>query len=130
MNIFGQIVGEFVMNGSEEDFLDRFVRRQSYDPTLWFLAVDGNVIVGSISAGRTPSMGWIRQLSVLPSHRGMGIVTALLREAFGAFHDRGMRRVRLGVDADNKSGAVRLYRRVGMHVACEFRCYDKGLEPA
>jgi ribosomal protein S18 acetylase RimI-like enzyme len=114
----------------EEDFLDRFVRRPSYDPTLWFLAVDGSDVVGAISAEQTPSMGWIRQLSVLPSHRGMGIGTSLLQETYCAFHAREVRRVRLGVDADNKSGAVNLYKRVGMHVACEYRCYDKDLESA
>jgi len=75
-------------------------------------------------------MGWIRQLSVLPSHRGMGIGTSLLRETLGAFYARGVRRVRLGVDANNKSGAVNLYKRVGMHVACEYRWYDKELESA
>lgn len=114
----------------EEDFLDRFVRRPSYDPTLWFLAVDGSDVVGAIWAEQTPSMGWIRQLSVLPSHRGMGIGMSLLRQAFGAFYARRVQRVRLGVDADNKSGAVSLYRRIGMHEACEYRCYDKNLEPA
>jgi len=114
----------------EEDFLDRFVRRPSYDPTLWFLAVDGSDVVGTISAEQTPSMGWIRQLCILPSHQGMGIGTALLQEAFAAFYTRGIRRVRLGVDADNKTGAVSLYKRAGMHVACEYRCYDKQLELA
>jgi len=114
----------------EEDFLDRFVRRPSYDPTLWFLAVDGSDVVGAIWAEQMPSMGWIRQLCVLPSHRGRGIGAALLQKAFVAFYIRGIRRVRLGVDADNKSGAVSLYRRIGMHVACEYRCYDKNLEPA
>jgi len=114
----------------EADFLDRFVRRQSYDPSLWFLAVDGNDVIGAISAERTPSMGWIRQLSVLPSHHGRGIGTALLREAFGAFYASGVRHVRLGVDADNKTGAVNLYKHVGMHVACEYICYDKQLELA
>ncbi len=114
----------------EEDFLDRFVRRPSYDPTLWFLAVDGSDVVGAISAEQTPSMGWIRQLCILPSNRGRGIGTALLQEAFVAFYMREIRRVRLGVDADNTSGAVSLYKRVGMHVACEYRCYDKNLELA
>ncbi len=75
-------------------------------------------------------MGWIRQLCILPSHRGMGIGTSLLRQAFGTFHARRVQRVRLGVDADNKTGAVNLYRRIGMHEACEYRCYDKNLEPA
>jgi len=114
----------------EEDFLDRFVRRPSYDPALWFLAVDGSDVVGAILAEQTPSMGWIRQLCILPSHRGRGIGAALLQEAFGAFYPRGIPRVRLGVDADNKAGAVSLYKRVGMHVACEYRCYDKQVELA
>lgn len=49
--------------------------------------------------------------------RGSMLGLALLRQAFGAFYARGLRTVGLGVDAQNLSGATRLYERAGMVVA-------------
>ena len=40
-----------------------------------------------------------------------------LRDAFVLFAERGKRAVGLGVDAENTTGAVALYERVGMRVA-------------
>jgi mycothiol synthase len=57
--------------------------------------------------------------------RGLGL--ALLRETFGLFYDRGEGRVGLGVDAENPSGATRLYERAGMHVEAEHQTWEKEL---
>jgi mycothiol synthase len=40
---------------------------------------------------------------------------ALLRHTFGEFYPRKKQRVGLGVDAQNLTGALRLYERAGMH---------------
>ena len=47
---------------------------------------------------------------------GGGLGEALLRESFALFAERGKRAAGLGVDAENTTGAVALYERVGMHV--------------
>jgi ribosomal protein S18 acetylase RimI-like enzyme len=39
----------------------------------------------------------------------------LLRSSFNALYDRGLRRVGLGVDAQNVTGALGVYERAGMH---------------
>jgi ribosomal protein S18 acetylase RimI-like enzyme len=39
---------------------------------------------------------------------------ALLRAVFGELYSRGLRRVGLGVDAENETGALSLYKRVGL----------------
>lgn len=57
--------------------------------------------------------------------RGLGL--ALLRNAFRLFWDRGERRVGLGVDSDNPTGARRLYEHAGMHVAWRADVYEKRL---
>jgi len=89
-----------------------------HDPSLWFLAHDGNELAGICLCRplRTgdPELGWVSVLGVLPPWRRKGLGLALLRHAFGEFHRRGLRRVGLGVDAENTTGAVRLYRRAGM----------------
>ena len=44
----------------------------------------------------------------------------VLRFAFAQLQERGLRRVGLGVDVDNETGAVGLYERAGMRVVRRF----------
>ena len=64
-----------------------------------------------------PGLGWVNILGVRPAHRRRGLAIALLQHVFRHFAERDMTRVGLGVDAENPTGAVRLYERAGMHVA-------------
>ena len=90
-----------------------------YDPNLCFVAERDGAAVGVLigrehygDAGR----GWISVLGVLPEHRGLGLGTALLVTAFSQLRRRGHARAGLGVDAENTTGAVRLYEHAGMTV--------------
>ena len=74
-------------------------------------------------------MGWIRALGVRPRWRRRGLGTALLLHAFGALYARGQRRIGLGVDAENTTGAVRLYERAGMRAAWQADIYERKLAP-
>jgi len=51
---------------------------------------------------------------VVADWRGRGVGLALMAEIFAAFHGRGATTVELKVEADNPSGAVRFYERLGM----------------
>ena len=82
-----------------------------FDPGVWFLAEAGAELVGACLCWRE---GWVKDIAVRPSWRGRGLGEALLRAAFAEFHRRGAETVGLKVDADNPTGAVRLYERVGM----------------
>ena len=94
---------------------------EDWDPSLVFLAdVDGET-AGHVIAFRFQTGGHIGSLGVLKEWRGRGIATALLRRTFAELAGRGMREVRLGVDAQNPHGAVALYERAGMTL---FRRYD------
>ena len=63
--------------------------------------------------------------AVLGSHRGRGVGSALLRRAFATFTDRGLRRVRLNVDAENVTGATAVYERVGMRVVNRWDLWER-----
>jgi mycothiol synthase len=93
--------------------------RDTFDPTLWFLATDGERIVGTSLCPNYPDMGWVRQLAVLRSHRRRGIARALLLHSFGAFRQRGRPRAGLTVDSPNDTGARELYEAVGMRTTQE-----------
>jgi mycothiol synthase len=90
-----------------------------FDPSLWFVVEAGDDLAGIVIARapeQEPGLGWVRILGVLPAYRQKGLGQALLRHTFGEFARRGFSAVGLGVDAQNPTGAVRVYERAGMHV--------------
>ena len=98
-----------------------------FDPALWFLAYEGQHIVGGALCSYTkkPERGRVNNLAVLRPWRHKGVGMALLLHAFNQFYQRGTHRVELNVDSQNLTGAVRLYERAGMHVAREAIAYEK-----
>jgi mycothiol synthase len=95
----------------------------SFDPSLWFLAVAGTGADERVVATtfvrwnlpEDPACAWIRTIGVLPEWRRRGIAEALLRHALSEIYRRGRRKAALGVDAASPTGATRLYEKAGMH---------------
>jgi ribosomal protein S18 acetylase RimI-like enzyme len=101
-------------------------KRENYDPSLWFLAMDGNEIAAfSLCADEKEQGGWVNSLGVRRQWRRKGIGEALLYQSFGEFYKRGIHEVYLGVDASSLTGATRLYKRVGMHIDRRTDTYEK-----
>jgi mycothiol synthase len=102
-----------------------------FDPSLWFLAVRGDEVVGialcQIGHGMDDDIGWVKTLGVLREARRKGIALVLLRTAFHAFYQRGLRCTGLSVDASSLTGATELYRQVGMSVALQYDLLEKEL---
>ncbi|MHB8596128.1 MAG: GNAT family N-acetyltransferase [Ktedonobacteraceae bacterium] len=105
------------------------IKREGFDSSLWFLAVEGNEIAGIALCRYENGEGWVGVLAVRRPWRKHGLGLALLRQAFGEFYRRGTHIVGLGVDAQNLTGATRLYTRAGMHVALQHDTYQKELRP-
>lgn len=102
-----------------------------FDPGSWFLAVEGDSIVGYALCRWTragqPGFCTVRYLAVRRAWRKRGIALALLHASFGEMQRRGYRGAGLGVDATSATGADRLYLKAGMHVAAEMLHYRKML---
>jgi ribosomal protein S18 acetylase RimI-like enzyme len=97
-----------------------FVKDNGFDPSLWFLAEAGDELAGIAMtrvSDNEQGLAWVRILGVLPKFRQRGLAQALLRHTFAEYARRGLDRVGLGVDAENPTGAVRVYERAGMHVS-------------
>ena len=119
---WGHIPGNF------EQWKHWTVERKDFDPSLWFLACDGDIIAGtSLCEYQTENMGWVNDLTVRRPWRRKGLGMALLYHSFGEFYRRGTRKVGLEVDSQNLTGATRLYERVGMHVNRQYDSYEKEL---
>lgn len=113
---------------SYEQWARYFLESSDFDPELWFLAEAGDELAGialTRASETEPEQGWIRILGVVPAYRRRGLGDALLRHVFHEFSRRGCERVGLGVDAENPTGAVRLYERAGMRVARRRPQYEK-----
>jgi mycothiol synthase len=111
-----------------ELFRERLIDSSRYDPTLWTVVWAGDEIAGgTICEAEYYGMGWVRSLFVRRPWRRHGLGMALLLDAFGRFHERGERRVGLGVDADSPTGATRLYERAGMRVVEQTTVFRKEL---
>jgi mycothiol synthase len=110
-----------------ESWLHWMVEEPSFDRSLWFLAEqDGELagIVLSRAPENEPGLGWVRILGVLPQYRHRGLGQALLKHTFAEFQSRGFEAVGLGVDAENPTGAVRVYEHAGMHVERTYLIFE------
>jgi mycothiol synthase len=119
--------------GSHDQTLDEWQRNRfrdpEFDPSLWAIAWDGDQVAGFSLNRYRMGIGWIRTLGVRRPWRKRGLGEALLYYSFGEFYRRGMKTIGLGVDAQNPTGATRLYQKAGMHAASEFVTYEKELRP-
>ena len=110
-------------------FEHHLTKTENYDPTLWFIAWDGDEIAGiSICRPYSPedkNMGWVDILGVRRQWRKRGLGLALLQHSFGEFYKRGKGLVGLGEDASSLTGALRLYKKAGMSVHSQFDKYAK-----
>jgi ribosomal protein S18 acetylase RimI-like enzyme len=95
------------------EWLPSITEDEEFDPGTCVLAECDEGLAGVALCW---SSGFVKDVAVGPSWRRRGLGEALLRHAFAEFRARGHTEVSLKVDADNPTGAVRLYERVGMHV--------------
>jgi mycothiol synthase len=98
------------------------------DTSLWFVARDGDEIAGGVRCDPDKyGGGWIGMLGVRRPWRKRGVGLAMLQRVFVEFHRRGETHVGLGVDAENPTGATRLYEKAGMRVLTEDVVFEKDL---
>jgi len=110
-----------------ENWKNYTLLRESFDPTLWVIAWDGDQVAGVSLNRYRMGIGWVGSLGVRRAWRRQGLGLALLQHSFGEFYRRGTRTIGLGVDAENPTGATRLYQKAGMSVASEYVIYEKEL---
>jgi mycothiol synthase len=113
---------------TEEDFTGWFATPE-LDTSLWQVAWDGDQVAGSVmnfifadeNARLGIARGWLEHVSVRRAWRRRGLAAALIAGSLGMLRDRGLDEAALGVDAENTSGARRLYESLG------FRRYRTGI---
>jgi len=107
----------------------------TFDPTLWQIAWHNDQVVGTVFGminARENEMngrrrGMTELISVARSWRGKGIAKALMARCMVELKARGMTEAGLGVDAENPSGALKLYEKMGFKVVKKATFYRKPL---
>jgi len=116
-----------------EKFMHHMAGDSSYDPSMWYLAVAGEEVVGICLCRRygheDREAGYVSSLGVKRAWRRRGLALALLHHSFGEYYKRGKTKVDLGVDAESLTGATDLYKKAGMFVLRQFDMYEKELRP-
>jgi ribosomal protein S18 acetylase RimI-like enzyme len=108
------------------------------DLALWQVAWAGDRVVGIVRPFINPAdleilgvrRGWCEYISTHADWRGRGIATALIARALVALRQRGVREAALGVDAENETGAIRVYRAMGFEERWRETDFRKPLAPA
>jgi mycothiol synthase len=107
-----------------------------FDPSLFVVAWDGGEIAGGVineinvteneAFGR--QRGWLASVFVRRPWRRRGLARAVVARSLVVLRDRGMTSAGLGVDADNPTGALRLYEDAGFEVEDRSTAFRKPME--
>jgi GNAT superfamily N-acetyltransferase len=100
------------------------------DPSLLFIAEDGETMVGVCATSLVAGRGHVGGLRVRRPWRRQGLGLALLRHSFAQFYRHGAREASLSVDATSPTNAPQLYLKAGMRVSYNYVVYQKELRPA
>jgi mycothiol synthase len=113
----------------------RFLANPDLRRDLWSVGWAGEEVAGSVLVsvpaeenerfGRR--RGWLDHVSVRRPWRGKGLATALMVASLCAMREDGLTSAGLGVDADNPTGAVGLYERLGFRVGDRASAWSKDL---
>jgi len=82
---------------------------------LFFVALSGADVIGTIMAGYDGHRGWIYSVAVEPTHRHQGIGTQLVAHAEEALAKRGCVKINLQILEGNE-GTVEFYETLGFVV--------------
>jgi len=87
-------------------------RKRSVQPHLFWVAMEGDQIVGTVLAGWDGVRGWIYHLAVDPSRRGKGTARLLMKTAEDSLEELGCPKINLQVRMNN-TAVVEFYKALG-----------------
>jgi mycothiol synthase len=123
-------------SGNLEEFV-HWSKQPHMRPELWYLAEEEasqrvvglglNVVDPAWIEQTGRQEGYVDTLAVLREYRQRGLGTALLAQSLHALRDAGMTAAHLHADAENLTGAIRLYERMGFSLRKTSVSYQRTL---
>lgn len=107
-----------------------------FNPSLWKIGWDGDQIAGMVlnfideaeNAEYNRKRGYTEGISTRRPWRKLGLARSLLVQSIAMFREMGLSETALGVDAENLSGALKLYQSVGYKEIKRSTTYRKAME--
>jgi len=96
----------------EADAPEAIARFLWHNPGLSFAALDGERLVGVLLCGQDGRRAYLHHVAVAPSHRRLGIATALVEHCTAALLAQGIRKCHLFVVNENMA-ARRFWAQLG-----------------
>jgi mycothiol synthase len=120
-----------------EGNFQRFISFPHYDRSLWRVAWDGDQVAGMVlnyinqeeNAHFGRLRGYTEDIAVRRPWRRRGLARALIAQSLAALKQRGMTAAALGVDAENPTGALRLYESLGFRPFKRWTTFRRPLAP-
>ncbi len=121
-----------------EEAYQRFLQFPHYDPSLWRIAWDGDQVAGMVlnfineeeNRVYDRRRGYTEDIAVRRPWRRRGLAGALIARSLETLRERGMDEAALGVDAENRTGALRLYEQLGYTVIQQWTVFRRPLPTA
>jgi mycothiol synthase len=106
-----------------------------YNPSLWQIAWAGDEVAGGVlnfidekeNEAFNRQRGYTDPIFVRRPWRKQGVAKALIARSFAVLKEAGMTEAALGVDAENPSGALYLYRKMGFEEVKRSMTFKKPL---
>ena len=87
-------------------------RKRGFQPDLFWVAMEGSQLIGTVLAGYDGVRGWIYHLAVDPTKRRKGTARLLMQTAEETLEGMGCGKINLQVRRDNM-GVVDFYKTLG-----------------
>ena len=122
--------------GYREETWEEFqgwMKDPTYTPEIWKIAWDGDQVAGIVmnyvneneNEEYDRQRGYTENISVGRPWRKRGLAKSLIVQSMQMFKDKGFTQTALGVDAENTSGALNLYKSLGYRVTKKATTYRK-----
>lgn len=118
-----------------DTWFEEWQEEPNFQPRLWQVAWDGDEIAGMVlnfideqeNEKYNRRRGYTETICVRRPWRQRGLARALIARSLRVLKDAGMEEAALGVDAENPSGALRLYESMGFRTIRRNTVYYKPL---
>jgi len=119
-----------------DEWFRQWQEKSYFNPELFQIAWDGDEVAGTVlnyiseeeNKEYNRKRGYTEEITTRRPWRRKGLARALIARSFKVLKERGMTEAALAVDAENLSGALKLYEDMGFRTVKRYTTYRKPLD--
>ena len=119
-----------------DEWFQQWQEKSYFNPELFQIAWDGDEVVGTVlnyiseeeNKQFNRKRGYTEEITTRRPWRRRGLARALIARSFQVLKERGMTEAALAVDAENISGALKLYEDMGFRTVKRHTTYRKPVD--